>query len=546
MVVIFRRPDFRRLPGIRGPFSVLLQCKTISKGLRKQVTSRNSSSFASLLLPALGLICFVPINPINNRSAVTIQPTFLLEQGVSAVSTIWEREIPDETEYLEVISDKIVIRVGSAVIEGYDTVTGELKWGMRRDGATAVHFHKIENSPNLLVLSRFNRPTPESGMIEGNSYRLSLLQQEEGTLLWDTGAVLGDCLNVEAIPDSDRALLLVRGDDGSGKLFVLVLSDGSNVWDIDFRELEEVPSGESLQVQKYYTVGDGRLFRIDRRERVISVAAHDLMDGNLRWVGYLRDETEDVVINRFGRALYITGRNLSCMDPASGVIRWHMENGWLPLIEQEPWLLLHLPGKDRLQLVQSETGQEQWRSEPSVAINATSSISWNPNGILTGESRGVTTLLNRVDGKRISRGKPQYPASSRRTREEVFTLSEGLLFLQVGSKRSTVLRVDGRGVVRWEVELSPPAVPDEILRGEAGRGRLYTVPGEGAGVLWAGSIWVVSSKDGEAVLERVDLGSGKSGGIVNVLATRPVFAASDMNRHVYYVSRNGKLVAGEY
>jgi len=453
--------------------------------------------------------------------------------------------VADRTECLQLVSELALVRTGDRDIDGYDAVTGIPRWTVSRDGAVAVQVLGIPDTPNVVVLRLFDRPPPASGLIEGSSYSLHMLDTGRGTLFWDSGIVSGRYESARAFPENNMLILVVRSDEGDGSILALSLSTGERVWGIELGGIEGLDPGRSPASGRYYDVIGDRLFRVDRRERTISVSAHDIGNGDLKWVGYLEGEQEDVVLSTGDDILYATGNSFFGIDPATGAMRWLLNDAWRPVTERSPWLLVRRSDGSRIQLVHRNSGEERWRSPPRIPSEEPLAIGWTTAGVLVGESRGRTTLWGMVDGRRITRETNRYRATSRNDLEYAFPLSKGMLFLQIGSRGSELLRVGERGGTLWAARLESPH--RTILSGSGGYAGydLHIFTGEDVDGD-PESVWIVTSLEGVAGLQRVDLGSGTVGEVVPIHQETPILAGDGRERRLFFIDPAGQLVAVGY
>ncbi len=465
------------------------------------------------------------------------------DQDAPRVSRLWERAVSDRTESLQVFSGTSLVRIGTRTIDGFEAATGAPTWTVARDGAAAVQVWEVAGAPYVALLRRFDRPPPASGLIEGTSYCLHVVKSETGTLVWNTGIVSGDCQYAEAYPEQDRLIAVLRSDEGTCTIAAFTLSAGGRLWEIELGDIEALGFGESLQASRYYGVAGDRLFRVDRRERTISVSAHDLRSGDLRWVSYLEGEQKDVVLSPHDDILYAIGRNFCCIDPRTGAVQWVLRGAWLPVEERTPWLFVCRADGSRIQLVHRNTGEERWRSTPRTRDPLV--IIWTPAGVLVGESRGRTALWAVVDGKRIARQGTRYRAPSRNDFEDAFPLSDGMLFVLTGARGSEILRVGQTGDTRWraEIEAPPRMLVADIV--ERWGGEPLVLAGADAD-RDPESVWVVSTVGGQAGLRRVDLATGAGVEEVSIDPANPVFAADRMSHRLFFIDPYGKLVAVEH
>jgi len=372
-----------------------------------------------------------------------------------------------------------------------------------------------------------------------------VVQSETDTLVWNTGIVSGDCQYAEAYPQQDRLIAVLRSEEGNCTIAAFALSAGGRLWEIELGDVEALGFGESLQASSYYGVAGDRLFRVDRRERTISISAHDLGSGDLRWVSYLEGEQRDIVLFPHGDILYAVGKNSYCIDPGTGTVQWVLRGAWLPVEERTPWLLVCRADGSRIQLVHRNTGEERWRSTPRISTQDPLAITWMPAGVLVGESRGRTALWAVVDGKRIARQGTRYRAPSRNDFEDAFPLSDGMFFILTGSRGSEILRVGETGDTRWMavIEAPPRMLVSDIV--ERWGGEPFVLAGADADRN-PESVWVVSTVGGQAGLQRVDLNSGANVEEVSINPANPVFTADRMSHRLFFINPSGKLVAAEY
>ncbi|MFC1627805.1 PQQ-binding-like beta-propeller repeat protein [Gemmatimonadota bacterium] len=458
---------------------------------------------------------------------------------------IWDRELDGRTESLQVVGNDTVVRLGSRSIEAYGIETGDLIWGAARDGAGSVMVSGVEGTPFIVLLHRFDRPPPAAGRAEGTSWKVSLYRHDSTEPVWTSGPRVGDVIDCRPVPDQDRILVLVRNDEGDGLLSAISLGKGEFLWDVEYGELDRVPHGERALLGRYFTTAGDRLFRVDRRERTVSLAAHDLSDGDLKWVGYLQGEEYDLWLTTRDGNLYVTGAKFTSIDPVSGSVLWQLSEPWVPLDERMPWMLARHPDSTRLQLIHVNSGEERWRSIPRTTGGTVAHTIWFPVGVLAGGERGETALYSVADASRISSVRTRYIAPGRSGTEKIFALPDGLLFVRSGPKGNIVLRTDTSGSTRWQTELSVPGPGIEEGDSE-GVSRNFSAPvgieADGSG----GSIWITGAAGAERVITRVDLQTGQERESHSLLGTTPVFAVSAVQATLIFIAGDGTLVAVSY
>lgn len=495
-----------------------------------------------MVLAVSMLILAVPI--VQPRATSAAAPAEVVGTQ-SGGERIWDRELDGRTEFLQMVGDDTVVRLSNRSVEAYAVETGDLIWNAARDGAGSVMISEAAGTPFIVLLHRFDRPPPTSGRAEGTSWQVSVYRRDAAGPVWESGPREGDALGCWPIPDHDRIIILVRNDGDSGSLFAVALRSGDFLWDVEYGELDEVPHGERAPSGRYFATDGERLFRVDRRERTVSLAAHDLSNGELKWVGYLQKEESDLRLTARDGHLYATGAMLTSIDLASGSVLWQLAEPWVPLDERMPWMLArHLDGS-RLQLIHVNSGEERWRSPPRITAGPVSIVSWFPEGLLVGGERGATTLYAMVDANRISSERARYKASGRSDTEKIFALPDGLLFVRSGPKGNLVLRTDTRGDARWQTELSVPG-PGTGGGGSEGAERFFSPPvgieADGTG----GSLWIAGSTGVERMVTRVDLQTGEEWESHALLRSEPIFVVSDVHSVIVFIAADGKLAAVRY
>ena len=461
------------------------------------------------------------------------------------VTRLWERAVADLTEQIESLSDATVVRIGSRTIDGYDSGNGQPKWSVARDGASSVRIEKIAGSSNIIVLRNFDRPPPLSGLRDGSSYSMHYLNADTGNMFWNTGIVSGRCQSVQIVAEKNRIITIFRSDGGDGSIEVLSLTNGQREWNLDLGEAEEVESGHVILTDRHYLIISDRLFRVDRREKTISVSSHDLEKGDLKWVGYLQGEEDDLRLTTKDDLLFATGEKLFRIDLGSGGVQWMLDDPWLPVKEQNPWLLAMRSDGGRIQLIHRNSGEERWRSASRIASDNPLAICWTQSGILVGESRGRTTLWAMVDGRRIARESNRYRAPSRNDYEYAKALSNGILFMHIGSRGSELLSVDQKGETFWSLQI--PAPPRSFFSsGVLSTGddlfHLTETGSDGDPAV----LWLVTSMEGNAALQMVDIQTGSIGGIVQINTQSPAFSVDSDKNRIFFVDAEGIMVASRY
>ncbi len=463
----------------------------------------------------------------------------------SASERIWDRELDGRTESLQIVGNDTVVRLSNRSVEAYVIETGSLIWSIARDGAGSVMISDVEGTPFIVLLHRFDRPPPTSGLAEGTSWRVSVYRHDATEPVWESGQREGDAIGCWPVPDHGRIIVLVRNDGEGGSLSAISLLDGAFLWDVEYGDLDSVPHGERAPQAQYFTTAGDRLFRVDRRERTVSLAAHDLSDGSLKWVGYLQGEERDLRLTTRDGRLYVTGAMFTSIDPESGSVLWQISEPWMPLDERMPWMLACHPDGTRLQLIHVNSGEERWRSPTRISGSIASIISWFPEGLLVGGERGETTLYGVVDANKISSERTRYQGPGRSGVEKIFALPDGLLFVRSGPRGSLILRTDTRGGTTWQTELSLPGPGIEEGDSE-GITRNFSAPAgiEAGGT--GGSLWVAGVAGAERVVTRVDLQTGEERETHSLLGSTPIFAVSELHVTLIYISGDGTLAAVRY
>ncbi len=461
------------------------------------------------------------------------------------VTRLWERAVADRTEKIESISKATVVRIGSRTIDGYDSENGQPKWSVARDGASSVLIKEIPGSSNIIVMRNFDRPPPSSGLRDGSSYGLHYLNADTGNMFWNTGIVSGRCLSVQVVAEKNRVVTIFRSDSGSGSIEALSLSSGQREWRLDLGEIEEADSEHVISTDRHYSIISDRLFRVDRRERTISVSSHDLENGDLKWVGYLKGEEEDLRLSTTGELLFATGEKIFRIDRGSGGVQWMLDDPWLPVKEQNPWLLALRSDGSRIQLIHRNSGEERWRSAPRIASDNPLAICWTQSGILIGESRGRTTLWAMIDGRRIARESNRYRAPSRNDYEYAKVLSGGILFVKIGSRGSELLRVNERGETSWSLQIAAPPRSFFSSGNRLTGDDLFHLSGAGSDGDPA-VLWLVTSLEGNAAIQMVDLPAGNIGGSVQINTELPAFSVDSEKNRVFFIDAEGMLVASRF
>jgi len=455
---------------------------------------------------------------------------------------LWEQDLEGTTERLQMVGEDVVIRTSNRSIEARAVETGNLIWSVARDGARAVQISHAAGSPWIMILHRFDRPPPSSGRSEGSSWRLSLYREDAPEPIWVSSTEEGDALDGWLIPEQDRIALLVRNDQGKGTLTVRTLTSGRGEWNLEYGIIDAVPLDERVDGATYFTTSDNLLFRVDRREPTISLAAHDLSNGDLKWVGYLRGEDSRLrLISRDGN-LFATGRMFTAIDPATGSVLWQHEEPWELNEARPPWLLVRHVDGGRLQLIHLNSGEKRWRSAPRTAAGIASVVGWFQEGLLIGSERGETALYGISDARRQDTERARYRAPGRGETEQVHVLTDGLLFVRTGPGGNVILRTDTRGGTRWLTDLSVPGLP---TRGErrGGEGPATPTPAglavDGSG----GTLWVTGQAAGGPVIVPVDLLNGREGESLALNGMEPFFAVCESRSSVIFVTVRGTLAA---
>ena len=501
------------------------------------IRQRCSPQWAILLFPLLAVSSW-PDNYTRDHSS---------DRGSSSrqVTRLWERAVTDRTEQIESLSETTVVRIGSRTIDGYDSGNGQPKWSVTRDGASSVLIKKIPDSSNIVVVRNFDRPPPLSGLRDGSSYSLHYLNADTGNMFWNTGIISGRCQSVQIVAEKNRIVTIFRSDSGVGSIETLSLTSGLREWHIDLGEIEEVGSEHVFSTDRHYLVISDRLFRVDRREKTISVSSHDLENGDLKWVVYLQGEEENLRLTATGEMLFATGENLYRLDRDNGGVLWNLDDPWLPVKEQNPWLLTLRSDGGRIQLIHRNSGEERWRSAPRIASDNPMAICWTLNGILVGESRGRTTLWAMVDGRRIARESNRYRAPSRNDHEYAKVLSSGMLFVQIGSRGNEVLRVNERGETSWSLQIAAPPRSFFSSGSPLAGDDLFHLSGAGSD----GDptvLWLATSLEGNAGMQMVDLLTGNIGGSVQINTELPAFSVDSDRNRIFFIDSGGMLVASRF
>lgn len=529
------RSQVRILFGVPDFLFYFLSARSVQ--MMSWIRQRCSPQWAIFLFPLLAVSTWPDIYTRDHSSD--------RESPSRQVTRLWERAVADRTEQIESLSEATVVRIGSRTIDGYNSEDGQPKWSVTRDGALSVLVEKIPGSSNIVVLRNFDRPPPLSGLRDGSSYSLHYLNADSGDMFWNTGIVSGQCQSAQIIAEKNRIVIILRSDSGVGSIDVLSLMSGQREWDLDLGEIEEVDSEHVFSTDRHYSVISDGFFRVDRRERMLSVSSHDLENGDLKWVAYFRGEGEDLRLTATGELLFATGGMSYRIDRGNGSVQWNLDDPWLPVKEQNPWLLTLRSDGGRIQLIHRNSGEERWRSSPRIASGNPMAICWTQDGILVGESRGRTTLWGMVDGRRIARESNRYRAPSRNDYEYAKALSSGMLFVQVGSRGSEVLRVNERGETSWSLQIAAP--PRSFLSSKSllTEDDLFHLSGAGSD----GDptvLWLVTSLGGNTGIQMVDLRAGRIGGSVQINSELPAFSVDSDKNRIFFIDADGMLVASRF
>ena|GEM_PF-2182679 len=447
---------------------------------------------------------------------------------------LWSTPVTGSTEALLLPRPGLLVRLTGQVIEGYDTATGRRRWNLPREGARGVRVVAADDG-TVVVLQRFDRPPPSSGLVSGASYRLRTVTPGEGTIGWDTGAVAGDCISVSIASAADRLLLLVRTDAGESALFALSLEQGRVVWEAGFAPLPGTDGNRTPDFDHWYAIEDDVLYRLDRREPTLAVSALSLESGDLRWVGYLSGEAggPDHRIFCFEGNLLVSGENLSSLDPVNGAIRWSLEGRWEPLELKAPWLLAGTAEGDRLQMLHAVTGEERWRSAPRVEIPAGAPVVWNAEGILSPAPGGAATLLSATTGRDVEESRGAY-RPLRNGIEMIAAYAGGLVFVTLSDQGGAMVRLDARANRLWNVPLPGYA-------GSPLHPALVSAPLAGAG---NGAVAVVvTGTDQACALMICDLAGGAELARYALEPGQPLFVAEPAAGRLYFIDAGGELAA---
>ncbi len=449
------------------------------------------------------------------------------------------------TASLRMVGEAVVVRLSDRSVEARAVATGELIWSTARDGAHSVQISGAAGTPWIAILTRFDRPLPSSGRAEGTSWRLSLFRDDASGPVWVSRTGEGDAPGCWLMPDQDRIAVFVRDERGNGTLVVFSLSDGARAWSLEYGPVDEVPPGEWVADEKYFTTSGDRLFRVDRREETLIVDAHDLSNGDLKWVGYMSGERAGLRLMSREEDLFATGRKLTAIDPASGLVLWQHRVPWVPIESRPPWMLVRDVDGSHFQLIHVNSGEERWRSTPQAAVGTVGVAGWFPEGLLVGGERGETVLYGISNGRRQDTERARYQAPGREGIERIFVLPDGLIFVRTGPQGNLVLRTDARGGTRWQTTLSVPGLP--VARERYGRER--QVVSSPVGLMedgTGGSLWVTGDAPPGPVLVQVDLLTGREGESLAISGDEPFFAVCGSRSTVILVAADGRLSAWRY
>ncbi|MFC1500144.1 PQQ-binding-like beta-propeller repeat protein [Candidatus Zixiibacteriota bacterium] len=476
-------------------------------------------------------------------AGVVVSESYGMEQ--SAGEQIWTREVDSRTESLQIVGNDTVVRLGNRSIEAYAIETGDLTWSAARDGAGSVMVSEVDGTPYIVLLHRFDRPLPTSGQSEGTSWRVSVYRDDAEHPVWVSDPQEGDAIGCWPLPGHGQIIVLVRNDREHGTLSAVNLVNGTFLWDVEYGELDAVPHGGMAERERYFTTAGDQLFRVDRRERTVSLAAHDMTDGTLQWVGYLRGEGPELHLRALDGGLYVSGAMFTSIDPASGSVLWQISDPWVPIDLQMPWMLVRDPDGTRLQLIHVNSGEERWRSTPRMPASPVSTTCWFPEGLLAGNERGATSLFGVADARSISSERTRYQAPGRSGVESIFALPDGLLFVRCGPRGNLVLRTDTTGGTRWQTELSLPGPAVENSDGVPVPCSFSAPVGIGSGGT-GGSLWIVGTTGRAMVVTRVDLQAGQERETHSLLASTPIFAVSEVHAVLMFIAEDGRLAAASF
>jgi len=447
---------------------------------------------------------------------------------------LWTAPISGSSRALLLPRPDLPVRVSDRNLEAYDGDSGTLRWSLSADGAREV---RIEDAGafGLIVQQRFDRPPPVSGMTTGRSYRLRAIDPRTGAVLWDTDQVAGDCICIEALSEAGRLLLLVRSTDGGSALVALSLAEGDVIWETGLAPLPDVEFGIRPDPARWYVASNGILYRTDRREPTLSVAAIALESGDLQWVGYLAGEEagSDLLLNSTGEVLCAAGENLYRLDRRSGAILWTFRGRWRPREVRSPWLLVQTAEGNRLQMVHVNTGEERWRSPARAAIPSAAPVIWSSEGVLSPEAGGGAALWSVSNGRSVENNRGGY-RSLRGAQETIVAWDDGLLFVMQSPSGGTLLRLDARARQMWSVPLpaSADGAPGPAVISHPGQDR-----GEGA-------IALAARGEGEGCeLVLYDCSTGTELARDGLDPEAPYVVSDPGTRKFFYLTADAHLVA---
>ncbi len=451
-------------------------------------------------------------------------------------SIVWSTAVEGRSVALIMPLPGAPVRIGERSVEGYDADTGTVRWTMPREGDAALHLSGEAGTGRILVRQRFDRPPPTSGRTTGRSWRLRMIDHRTGATVWDTDPVAGDCISAGIVEGRDTILLLVRDETGAGTLVARSASNGEIRWTAGYGALPDVPFGEQPETERWYATSEEVLYRIDRREPTVSVAALALADGALRWVGYLGAESagENLVLDATAGLLLATGADLHRLNASSGAVLWTVHGRWMPIEIRAPWVLLQAGDGSRLQMVHLNTGAERWRSPPRLDSPLNAPVIWGEEGIVTGEGGGTAALWSVTDGRNTARSHGGY-RPVRGAVEEIFAWAGGHVFVTVNTRGGTMLRTGVRAQVLWSVPL--PGCADLADR---------TAPVVSAPVAGDGAGWIlvaVSPAGSGPELVRYDLGTGADVERIALDPRAPLFTVDPGARRIYVCGPDGQVKA---
>lgn len=470
------------------------------------------------LLPVLSLLVILQAGPCGAQDDQTGQG--LLWQAAPA-------ELPTE---LVVLEGGPLVGVGVSRITSWDPENGGTRWWMDREGAEDI-IVEAAGGPRVLV-----------GRGSRGSYRVDVVDDEAKEVLWGTGRRQGELWQYLVVPEENRLFLLERSDSGEGRIVVRDLLTGDRFWQtpagpLPARGETGVREGTSRMV-----LAGSRLIRVDGGEHPAAVSAHDPGTGDLRWLSFLRgaEGVPGLLVHPAG--LFTVGEDLRRMDPENGALMWRMEGRWLPTGYRSPWLRVEEAGSGRIQLLHGATGEERWGEPADPGLEEGGRTRWTQEGILAVGADGEAVLFDVSNGRRAQRHSARYTLDPEREPVRIWAAEDGVIAVRGGREQTVLLRLDGRGSVRWRQEAGPPV--QRFATAEEGARRLYglTLDADGG----PGVVWAAVMQAGGAELGAWDVQSGERVVSLPVLRDGVVFAADGVARRVYLLTPERRLAAAGY